>query len=74
MLLLQFAGLNCTCFPWHFFLLERKFSLYLRLLSLMGVGGDNSGSYRLSVAAITDVNAEIRALGRQVVGIRFSNM
>ena len=44
--LLYFSGLNCTYFPWHFFLLKIYCPgpLYPRIFSLLGVVGDNSGS------------------------------
>lgn len=44
---------------------------YLRLLSLTRVGEDKPGSHWLSVAGIIDLNADIRALGREVVDIKF---
>ena len=44
--LLYFSGLNCTYFPWHFFLLKIYCPVPLcqRIFSLLGLVGDNSGS------------------------------
>lgn len=60
-------------FPCYFFLLKMysPVLLYLRLLSQARVGEVNPGSQWLSVAGIIDLNADIRALGREVVDMKF---